>query len=313
MAHQREPEPPIPAPPPRAPHTPSALAKAPAVAEAMADTTADKPDDTPEALVAAVRAVAAARGTDRLSMAAFRKAARVSDRRIYRHFESWRELCRAAGLRPVEARRAPSDAEAFRAMRDGFVAAGGIVPFHRLERHLPWSAILPRRRWGGWQSALAAFRDWVADNDPDFPHMAALVERLGRPARRARAEGPGPPWPALGGRAAGAPLALPAMACAPVNELGVVLLFGMLADALGYIVETVQPGFPDATARRRIAPGRWESVRLEFEYRSRSFREHGHDPDGCDVIVCWEHDWPAAPLEVLALNEAVAAMAARAA
>jgi hypothetical protein len=21
-------------------------------------------------------------------------------------------------------------------------------------------------------------------------------------------------------------------------------------------------------------------------------RDHGHDPAGCDRIICWEHDWP---------------------
>jgi hypothetical protein len=82
----------------------------------------------------------------------------------------------------------------------------------------------------------------------------------------------------------------------------------MAASELGYTVETVATGFPDCTARRRVSGGLWESVRVEFEFRSKSFHDHGHDPAGCDVIVCWEHDWPACPLEVLALRPAVAAL-----
>ena len=27
--------------------------------------------------------------------------------------------------------------------------------------------------------------------------------------------------------------------------------------------------------------------------------------DGCDLIVCWRHNWPECPLEVLELSEAV--------
>jgi hypothetical protein len=30
-------------------------------------------------------------------------------------------------------------------------------------------------------------------------------------------------------------------------------------------------------------------------------RPHGHDPAGCDLIVCWQHDWPDSPLEVIEL------------
>ena len=30
---------------------------------------------------------------------------------------------------------------------------------------------------------------------------------------------------------------------------------------------------------------RWRRVRIEFEFKSRNFREHGHDPDQCDLIV----------------------------
>jgi len=38
----------------------------------------------------------------------------------------------------------------------------------------------------------------------------------------------------------------------PVNEQGVVLLFGMLAKELGYLIESVQNGFPDCEAKRRV-------------------------------------------------------------
>jgi len=88
----------------------------------------------------------------------------------------------------------------------------------------------------------------------------------------------------------------------PVNEQGVVFLFGMICRELGYVVEIVKPGFPDCEAKRQIRPGIWQRVRIEFEFLARTFRAHGHDLDQCDVIVCWENNWPGCPIDVLELR-----------
>jgi hypothetical protein len=50
---------------------------------------------------------------------------------------------------------------------------------------------------------------------------------------------------------------------------------------------------------------RWQRVRIEFEFRSRTFRDHGHDPAGGDLIVCWEHNWLGCPLEVVKLLKVI--------
>jgi hypothetical protein len=102
----------------------------------------------------------------------------------------------------------------------------------------------------------------------------------------------------------GAPLDFPTLRHEPVNEQGVVLLFGMLAKHLGYVIESAQAGFPDCEAKRQIGPKRWQRVNIEFEFESRNFRDHGHPFTGCDVIVCWQHNWPACPahIEVLELS-----------
>ncbi|HEX3106675.1 MAG TPA: hypothetical protein VHQ22_19720 [Terriglobales bacterium] len=88
------------------------------------------------------------------------------------------------------------------------------------------------------------------------------------------------------------------MTNAPVNELGVMVLFGMVAAGLGLQVESVQGKFPDCIARRQVAPGKWQYLRIEFEYESKNFKLHGHDPKGCDVIVCWRHNWKECPAEI---------------
>lgn len=92
---------------------------------------------------------------------------------------------------------------------------------------------------------------------------------------------------------------------APVNENGVILLFGMLAVELGLLIEAVQPGFPDCEAKYRADDGKWRRLRIEFEYESRNFLAHGHNPSQCDVIVCWKHNWKECPLQVIELSAAV--------
>lgn len=91
---------------------------------------------------------------------------------------------------------------------------------------------------------------------------------------------------------------------APVNESGVVFLFGKVAGDLNMYVEEVKTGFPDCIARRFTGKG-WERVRVELEFKSSNFRGHGHDAKECDIIVCWEHDWPACPIEVIELRERI--------
>jgi hypothetical protein len=69
-------------------------------------------------------------------------------------------------------------------------------------------------------------------------------------------------------------------------------------------VEEIKTGFPDCVGRRFMGRG-WERVAIEFEFTSKAFLGHRHDPDKCDMIVCWEHDWPGAPLEVIELREVI--------
>jgi hypothetical protein len=105
----------------------------------------------------------------------------------------------------------------------------------------------------------------------------------------------------------GRPLISSPLTYAPTNEMGVVFLFGMMAERLGYAVTRIQSGFPDCEALRELAPNRWQRVRIEFEYESRNFLLHLHPVPGCDVIVCWQHNWPECPLEVVELQKLVLA------
>jgi hypothetical protein len=89
----------------------------------------------------------------------------------------------------------------------------------------------------------------------------------------------------------------------PINEAGVLVLFGMMAERLGLVVLRVQTEFPDCEVLCEMEPGRWQRLRVEFEFESRNFLRHGHDPNGCDMIVCWRHNWAECPegIEVVEL------------
>jgi hypothetical protein len=90
----------------------------------------------------------------------------------------------------------------------------------------------------------------------------------------------------------------------PINEDGVIFLFGKVAEDLNMYVEEIKAGFPDCVGRRFTGRG-WERVSIEFEHLSSNFHSHKHDASHCDIIVCWEHDWPSCPIEVIELKEVI--------
>ena len=112
---------------------------------------------------------------------------------------------------------------------------------------------------------------------------------------------------ALHSRVIGELLNFKSLSRAPVNEQGVVYLFGVLHDFFDFQVESIQQGFPDCTARRKIGTDRWEELRIEFEFESKQFLAHRHDPESIDVIVCWRDNWPDRPkhINVIALAELI--------
>lgn len=86
---------------------------------------------------------------------------------------------------------------------------------------------------------------------------------------------------------------------APTNEQGVVMLFGMMAKELGFVIELVRTGYPDCEAKRRGENGEWRRVLIEFEFLSGNF---DHDPAGCDLVVCWRDNARRNEVEVLELK-----------
>ena len=235
----------------------------------------------------------------------FEKLTGINIYQVCKHFDGYNDLLHAAGFTTYLQNLRVDNDELMRAMADVFRAEKGLtarVRFARLCRH---NLSTYEHRFGGWSKALRAFRKWQEKHEPDFPHTEALKSHR-VPGRIPRE---GPTWTTRGTRQYGEPLHCHGMQHTPINEMGVLFLFAAMAGELGYVVESLTPGFPDCEAKRRVGKT-WERVRIELEYQSRNFRDHRHDPDGCDLIVCWEHNWPKCPVEVLELKSLVAEKAA---
>jgi hypothetical protein len=271
------------------------------------------PELTREALIVAAKAAAEKVGTN-LSRADFFRESGISEHQITRLFPDgrWSELKRLAGLDRHPKHNAPLGAEEILCEFHRVACELGQVPTWAVfTRHARISADVVRRRFGGLQGTLIAYRDWLEKSEPESPLLGQLHAKsrheIPTPpvVPETSASVPSPVWTKSDGAVYGAPIDFRGLRHAPVNEQGVVFLFGMVAYELGFIVEAVHAAFPDCEAKRCVDPGeqRWQRVRIEFEHRSRTFRDHGHPPNGCDLIVCWEHNWPECPLPILELRK----------
>ena len=97
---------------------------------------------------------------------------------------------------------------------------------------------------------------------------------------------------------------LPILNYAPLNEKGVILLFGYYMQKLGIShVEEIKAGFPDVIAIRSVGNGKYQRIRIAFEFKSSFFTKKGHYINECDLIICWKHDWKNCPIEVIELSK----------
>lgn len=254
-------------------------------------------DYSDESLLNELRMVAKKLGKDTMTYKEFKAAGgRVSVHVIAKRFGSWNAGLKKAGL-SVHRRSGISVEELFAAI-DELWSRLGRQPKYGEMRRMGRFASIYERRFGTWVAALEQFVKWknkgqeninansegiVPDISPNQPQRSRISKRIEY----------------------GEPIEFLGLRHAPLNEQGVVYLFGMLSRKLGFIIEAVRTDFPDCEGKRQIPgkQGRWERVAIEFEYKSSNFKEHGHNPDECDVIVCWEHDWKDCPVEVISLKE----------
>lgn len=262
---------------------------------------------------------AIARGLGRApSRSEFVSLSGITDYRVLQCFPSWNDAVRAAGLRPYTLNVKLEDSALLEDWGET-VRRNRKIPSRRTyRREGQYDTRTMERRFGPWSSLPGVFRNFAATK-PEWADVVALLpvpvvkqeygsnNNLASPILPKKTR-----HVPLKDRATyGNPTHFRGLRHEPVNEQGVVLLFGMLAKELGYVIEAVQTGFPDCEAKRQIAPERWQRVHIEFEFESRNFRDHGHPATNCDVIVCWRHNWPECPenIEVVELSSVIQSLA----
>ncbi|HKW64112.1 MAG TPA: hypothetical protein VJN89_16290 [Candidatus Acidoferrum sp.] len=229
-------------------------------------------------------------------------------------FRGWNDAVRAAGLQPHTQNVRLKDRALLEDWGRQVRRNRGMHSRYAQLRQGEYDPSTIERRFGRWSAIPEAFRKF-ARGKPEWADVLALL-----PVRRPKSTAEQKPVSAPAGSPNtvqrvpladrpfyGNPTNFQALRHEPVNEQGVVLLFGMLAKELGFLVEAVQKGFPDCEAKRQTGTDRWQRVSIEFEFESRNFRDHRHPLYGCDLIVCWRHNWPECPrhIEVLELSSVI--------
>jgi len=271
---------------------------------------------TKEEIIAAIQACAAKLGHVP-SQEELKRESGIGGKIFQQHFGNYTKALKASGIDGKGNGFKVSTEELFKEWA-GIVRELGKIPsltdYTRRSQH----SVAPlRSRFGGWTEVPVALARYAEAHGLGAEWADVLeMARKHRPHLRRRE------WtfrPPAGGYSYprilddrpvyGAAMLPQAMCFAPVNEMGVVYLFGALSSKLGFIVTYVGTQYPDIEAFREVEPGRWQRVRIEAEYLSRNFLQHFHDPKECDLIVCWENNCPEAPMEVIALKEHIGAIA----
>lgn len=261
------------------------------------------------------------------SLRELESAVKITLQDVRAHFSSYTEALKECGLQrrgcgqPVEMDKLFADWAAISRK------LGKLPTAAEYRMHSRYSIQPLCRHFGSWNQAAFGLGLFAREHglEAEWADVLEKVAQRERRGRQGRAAGTGEGCAYLqAGEEAGQPkagnyrgklredrpvygqwLAPAALAHGPTNEAGVIYLFGMLAERLGFVVTRMQTEFPDCEAMRLVEEERWQQVRIEFEFESRNFLKHLHRAEDCDLIVCWAHNWPECPLEVVELRKAI--------
>ena len=246
-----------------------------------------------------------------VSQRQFNEQSNLRARNLHTWFGNWSSALQAAGLEMTQNPNSGpqiSEIELLTALNDWKEEHGDYPSSNSWNAKGRYSTTPYINRWGSWSKAKAAAERQRSASSSN-PTLVPLSVKLPTTPRRPAEVAPSPRSVDQrgGGVQYGAPMNFRGLRHEPTNEQGVVYLFGMVSSELGFLIEAIRTAFPDCEGKRKVdAQGnRWKSVKIEFEYKSRNFRTHGHNSEDCDVIVCWEHDWAECPLEVIELKSVI--------
>ncbi len=265
-----------------------------------------------DSIIEEIQRIARKKNVKKLTWSEFSVESGISRWQIYQEFEGWREACELAGLEANYQNIPIKDKDLFEEMSRVFLDFDGICTRTKFDKLSKYSVDTYKKRFGNWHQILIVFRRWLEQKEIDFPFIEELpTDTISDVTVTQQPQEQNMPelqqWQNMGGTTYGPFLNFRGLQHAPLNEQGLIFLFGMVCHELGFVVEAVRPDYPDCEAKRLVdkKQDKWERVRIEFEFKSSSFKVHGHKPDLCDVIICWEHDWPDCPLEVIELKSVI--------
>ncbi len=279
---------------------------------------------TKESIIQTLQSLAANLGKTTLSKVEVQQVLPVSS--IRNHFGSLGKALKAAGL---ECRSPTEHLKDFQNVLPEDELFASIYCLEKELGHEPGAteygaegkySITPfRKRFGaGWSNTLAYYRKWKAErgkvavgdtativSDSEDNGFAVQSDHAAHGSQRTSDVAPVQFY--------GEPFDFRGLRHAPINEQGVVYLFGMVSRELGFYVESIQQGFPDCEAKYLYdkAKNLWARARIEFEFKASSFKEHGHDAGQCDFIVCWVNDWADCPVCVIELKKEIMKLPSR--
>jgi hypothetical protein len=270
--------------------------------------------DKRELILQEIKRVARSIAPAPLTQATFKKESKVAFSNLRYYFDTFNKAVEAAGLEPnkpslrIKGYKALSEEELLEAIGELWKRAGRRPTETLMNSNGKFSARPYRKRWGKFSTAvdyyISKFGEPIILKDHDKTGKQ-FVKR--KPVIIPKTIKPNVFSVKKKGIIYGEPIDFRGLRYGPVNEQGVVYLFGMISRELGFLIESIRTDFPDCEGKRCLNPEgtKWQHIRIEFEYKSSNFFEHGHDPNECDLIVCWIHDWADAPIEVLELKSAL--------
>jgi hypothetical protein len=267
---------------------------------------------TKQEIIEILRNLAAQIGEEKLRLNEV--ARHIPKSSINYHFGSYGNALAAAGLQKRKSgdnfrNRGVkiSDNELFTSLYETEIKLGRIPKSGDCNAYSKYST-RPFKRFGKWPDVIALYCQWKANHKSDklFPQLIpAEFKHLSSNSGYVKKH-------IYNNKDSyklfyGEPIDFRGLRHAPINEQGVVYLFGMVSKELGFIIESLQQGFPDCEgkilydAKKSI----WAKARIEFEFKASSFIEHGHDINNCDFIICWINDWADCPIRVIELKSEI--------
>lgn len=259
-------------------------------------------DKSEESLLNEIRRVASLIKKDSLTQSDFNLHGRVSSGLIKKRFGSWNIALEKAGLK-ITKRMNVSDEDIFSEIGRIWNILNHRPSQDEFDKLSIYSVPLLKLRFGSYLKTIDKFtksNENVSSSTKDNKDVGDATKPTKLIISQVSNNKPG--------RKYGGFINFRGMQHTPLNELGVVFLFGMMAKELGFIVESINKNFPDCEAKKEKVgkSGKYyEKVSIEFEYQSGNFLKHKHDTCRCNLIVCWKNNWPDCPIEVIELKEII--------